>query len=80
MIGDAASPDVPPAPVVETTPHLIGASFELLNRSSDEMRRASFYVGLVILGKHRRHCDNRAVRCRNAFRKIQSREDPWLHE
>src|SRR4029079_5089868 len=50
VIGDAASPDVPPAPAVETTPHLIGASFELLNRSSDEMRSASFYIGLVILG------------------------------
>jgi len=27
-------------PPVETTPRLIGASFELLSRSSDEMRRA----------------------------------------
>ena len=50
MIGDAAQPDVPPVPAVETTPRLIGASFELLNRSSEEMRRASFYIGLVILG------------------------------
>jgi hypothetical protein len=37
-------------PAVETTPRLIGASFELLNRSSEEMRRASFYIGAVILG------------------------------
>ena len=48
---DGASPSesgqVPP---VESTPRLIGASFELLNRSSEEMRRASFYVGLIILG------------------------------
>ena len=29
-----------PVPPVETTPRLIGASFELLSRSSDEMRRA----------------------------------------
>lgn len=50
MIGDAAPPAVEPVPTVETTPRLIGASFELLNRSSEEMRRASFYIGLVILG------------------------------
>jgi hypothetical protein len=37
-------------PAVETTPRLIGASFELLKRSSEEMRRASFYIGAVILG------------------------------
>ena len=35
---------------VESTRRLIGASFDLLNRSSDEMRRASFYIGLVLLG------------------------------
>ncbi len=39
-----------PAPPVESTRRLIGASFDLLNRSSDEMRRASFYIGLVVLG------------------------------
>ena len=44
------SPVAAPVPAVETTPRLIGASFELLNRSSDEMRRASFYIGAVILG------------------------------
>jgi len=47
---EAAPSDVPSVPAVETTPRLIGASFELLNRSSEEMRRASFYIGLVILG------------------------------
>jgi hypothetical protein len=36
-------------PPVETTPRLIGASFELLSRSSEEMRRASFYIGLLLL-------------------------------
>jgi hypothetical protein len=43
---------VPPTepPPVESTRRLIGASFDLLNRSSDEMRRASFYIGLVLLG------------------------------
>jgi hypothetical protein len=39
-----------PVPQVETTRRLIGASFDLLNRSSDEMRRASFYIGIVVLG------------------------------
>lgn len=43
-------PAPPPAPPVETTRRLIGASFDLLNRSTDEMRRASFYIGLVVLG------------------------------
>ena len=50
MTGEAAQSDVPPVPVVETTPRLIGASFELLSRSTEEMRRASFSIGLVILG------------------------------
>ena len=45
------SPDVPiPAPSVETTRRLLGASFDLLTRTSDDMRRASFYIGLVVLG------------------------------
>lgn len=43
-------PDAPPVPQVETTRRLIGASFDLLNRSSDEMRRASFYIDIVALG------------------------------
>jgi hypothetical protein len=38
------------APPVESTPRLIGTSFDLLARSSDEMRRASFYIGVLLLG------------------------------
>ncbi len=43
---------VPPGPAIElvSTWRLIGAAFELLGRSSDDMRRASFYVGSVVLG------------------------------
>lgn len=40
----------PPSPSVATTRKLLGASFDLLARSSDDMRRASFYVGIVVLG------------------------------
>ena len=43
-VGASAAPDVVP------TRHLIGASFDLLSRSSDELRRASFYVGAIVLG------------------------------
>lgn len=39
-----------PAPSVESTRRLLGASFDLLTRASDDMRRASFYIGLVVLG------------------------------
>jgi len=39
-----------PAPPVESTRRLLGASFDLLTRTSDDMRRASFYIGLVVLG------------------------------
>jgi hypothetical protein len=39
-----------PAPSVESTRRLLGASFDLLTRTSDDMRRASFYIGLVVLG------------------------------
>jgi hypothetical protein len=41
------APDVPP---VVGTRQLIGASFDLLLRSGDQMRRASFYIGLIVLG------------------------------
>ena len=37
-------------PSVETTRRLLGASFDLLTRTSDDMRRASFYIGVVVLG------------------------------
>jgi hypothetical protein len=38
---------IPPAP---PTRALLGRSFELLARSNDDMRRASFYIGAVALG------------------------------
>lgn len=51
-------PVVPPAPVVPLLPvipappkrRLIGASFDLLSGCSDDMRRASFYIGAIVLG------------------------------
>ena len=39
-----------PVPAVESTRRLLGASFDLLTRTSDDMRRASFYIGLIVLG------------------------------
>jgi len=41
---------VPPDPTVPSARRLIGASFDLLSKSSDEMRRASFYIGAVVFG------------------------------
>lgn len=38
-----------PVPAVESTRRLLGASFDLLSRASDDMRRASFYIGLIVL-------------------------------
>lgn len=49
-------PDEAPAPPqvlipnVESTRRLLGASFDLLTRTSDELRRASFYIGVIVLG------------------------------
>lgn len=43
-------PPTPTMPPVESTRRLLGASFDLLMRSSREMRPASFYIGIVILG------------------------------
>jgi hypothetical protein len=40
-------PSVAPVP---PTRRLIGASFDLLSHSSDDMRRASFYIGAIVLG------------------------------
>jgi len=37
-------------PPLESTRRLLGASFDLLTRTSDAMRRASFYIGLIVLG------------------------------
>jgi hypothetical protein len=39
-----------PAIRLATARGLIGASFDLLGQASDEMRRASFYVGVIALG------------------------------
>ena len=44
------APPAPPAPAVESTRRLLGASFDLLTRSSDDMRRASFHIGVIVLG------------------------------
>jgi hypothetical protein len=41
---------VPPVAAVESTRRLLGASFDLLTRTSDDMRRASFYIGIIVLG------------------------------
>jgi hypothetical protein len=41
---------MPSALAVTSTRRLIGASFDLLTRVSDDMRRASFYIGLIVLG------------------------------
>ena len=47
----APDPMPPPGPVpaVESTRRLLGASFDLLGRASDDMRRASFYIGMIVL-------------------------------
>ena len=42
-------PAEPAVPAVESTRRLLGASFDLLTRTSDDMRRASFYIGLITL-------------------------------
>ena len=48
---DGSAPETHvPVPSVESTRRLLGASFDLLTRTSDDMRRASFYIGLVVLG------------------------------
>ena len=42
----------PPAlvPPLQTTRRLVGASFDLLSATSNDLRRASFYIGIVVLG------------------------------
>ncbi len=44
-----ATPPPPDIPLVSTG-RLLAASFDLLNRSGVDMRRASFYIGLIVLG------------------------------
>lgn len=46
----APTPVPAPMPAVESTRRLLGASFDLLTRTPEEMRRASFYIGTIILG------------------------------
>jgi len=48
----SSEPEAPllAVPAVESTRRLLGASFDLLTRTSDDMRRASFYVGIIVLG------------------------------
>jgi hypothetical protein len=48
---ETAVPVAPPStvPAVESTRRLLGASFDLVTRSSDDMRRASFYIGALTL-------------------------------
>jgi hypothetical protein len=41
---------VTPAIELASTRQLVGASFELLGRANDDMRRASFYIGSIVLG------------------------------
>ena len=50
-----ATPATPPAPrhpdiPLVPTRRLLAASFDLLGRSGTDMRRASFYIGLIVLG------------------------------
>ena len=46
------APDVPVplTPAVQSTRKLLGASFDLLTQSTATMRRASFYIGAIVLG------------------------------
>lgn len=49
-VGPTVEPDPSAVPAVESPRRLLGASFDLLTRTSDDMRRASFYIGLIVLG------------------------------
>ena len=46
----APPPRPTPDPTVPSARRLIGASFDLLSSASDEMRRASFYIGAIVAG------------------------------
>ena len=50
--GIAPSRPVEPPPVIPlaTTRQLLSAAFDLLGRSNTDMRRASFYIGSIVLG------------------------------
>jgi hypothetical protein len=45
-----AEPVRPPIPPVASTRSLLARSFELLAHANEDMRRASFYIGAVVLG------------------------------
>lgn len=47
-----AAPPAPPHPDIPLVPtaRLLASSFDLLSRSGTDMRRASFYIGLIVLG------------------------------
>jgi hypothetical protein len=47
--GPALSPATPAIELVSTR-RLLAAAFELIARSSDDMRRASFYIGVIVIG------------------------------
>ncbi len=47
---DSARSKPPTDPLLHGSRRLVGASFDLLARSSDELRRASFYIGAVAFG------------------------------
>jgi hypothetical protein len=43
------APAVTVIPAVESTRRLLGSSFDLVGRASDDMRRASFYIGAIVV-------------------------------
>ena len=46
-----AQPGPAPGPIeLATTSRLLSVAFDLLGRSSQDMRRASFYIGSIVLG------------------------------
>jgi hypothetical protein len=47
---EPVAPPRPPIPPLVTARGLLGASFDLLTRSNQDMRRASFYIGAIVLG------------------------------
>src|SRR4051794_13123113 len=47
-VGQSA-PAVAAIPAVESTRRLLGSSFDLVGRASDDMRRASFYIGAIVV-------------------------------
>ncbi len=50
VVDPPSAPAPPPTIPLATTRGLLAASFELLVRSSRDLRRASFYIGAIVLG------------------------------